>query len=521
MDLKRKWLERDSERILLAGYPLLILLATLTSGPYANLLAGVRCGALWSVRVKHWWLLAVIEWSVVGGLWRYRGNFPASLPEWMDLFAPFVMFGIAHVMVFFFIRPSTAIDSMRALIGRLFAAVIAVGLASFAFVNLRNLADDRNMQGFAVALFEDRVGTGLGMISIGLLIVTFAQRKFLAGRDFTTRTVGVAILPACMLFSLMQIDPSDAHVDPVMISILPLLVVSHYYGVRIAVLAFNVFAACALLQHGELPEFWQSGRVETFLTILGFGVVVIGGSSDLTRLQHENLTHSVAAETERSSKMSDVALRLTHQEEKDRQRIAQDLHDQLGQDLTAIATYVQIASKRTEDLGTLQYLKTVSSLVDDAHWHLRAINDKLHPIALSRFGLTRALESGPVIELLTEQGFEYDFRSTEVDRHLPEKIEIALYRICQEAITNAIKHGKNRWLSVTLAQHTISPDRAQLDLRILDDEGEIDASNSTGYGLQGIRDRAHSIGASCEFNAENGTPRFHLTVEFEPVKAQA
>lgn len=521
MESKWKWLQRDTKWLLIALYPWLFALATLASAPFWNLQAGVRCAALWLVPMRQWWMIAVLEWLVLA-LFRFVLSDASITPvDLVDVFGPFICFAIAHAIVFFFVRPTAGIGSLRALVTRLFAAVVAAALSSFAFINTRHWLDGRDPQQFAFALLENRVGAWLGVMTLGLLIVTIAQRKFLAGRDFDLRTIGIALLPACILASLMQIDPVNAHVDAVVIAILPLLLVSHQLGFRAAIFAFCGVAACVLFQHAALPEIWQYGRVETFLVLVGFGATIIGGASDLMRHQHEAFAHTAVAETERSSRMSDVALRLTHQEEKERQRIAQDLHDQLGQDLTAIATYVQIASKRTDDLGTLQYLKTVSSLVEDAHWHLRAINDKLHPIALSRFGLVRALESGPVIELLTEQGFEYDFHAQGVDRHLPEKIEISFYRICQEAITNAIKHGRHRWLSVALVQESVDDLHARLTLRIHDDEGEIDFRNSTGYGLQGIRDRAHAIGASCEFNAENGTPRFLLIVEFERVQAQA
>lgn len=520
MESKRNWLRRDNEWLQIAIYPWLFALAALASAPFWNLEAGVRCAALWLLPVRRWWLLAVLEWFVWTVFRFSRSEVSITPVDLVDLFGPFLCFALAHAIVFFFVRPNAGIGSLRTLVTRLFAAVVAVALSTFAFVNARHWLDGRDPQAFAFALLESRVGAWLGMMTLGLLIAIFAQRKFLASRDFDLRTIAIALLPACILASLMQIDPVNAHVDAVVFAVLPLLLVSHQLGLRAAIVAFCGVAAWMLFQHPALPEIWQFGRAETFLVLVGFGATVIGGASDLLRHQHEAMAHTAVTETERSSRMSDVALRLTHQEEKERQRIAQDLHDQLGQDLTAIATYVQIASKRTDDLGTLQYLKTVSSLVEDAHWHLRAINDKLHPIALSRFGLVRALESGPVIELLTEQGFEYDFHAHGVDRHLPEKIEISFYRICQEAITNAIKHGRHRWLSVALVQTPVDELRARLELRIHDDEGEIDFRNSTGYGLQGIRDRAHAIGASCEFNAENGTPRFLLSVEFERVQTQ-
>lgn len=521
MDLKWKWLQRDREWWLFALYPLMFLCATYASAPFWDLQAGVRCAALWNIRPKHWWLIAVLECLVLVGWYGLTGEAAPTPLIWINLLGPFATYAAAHLLVFFFVQPAQPVSSMRTIVVRLFAAVVAVSLASFALENLRHFFDGSSPQAFASALLERRVGAWLGMMTVGLLIVSLTQRKFLAGRDLGLRVLMAALLPAVILMSLLRVDAIAAHVDPVLIAILPLLLVSHQYGIRAAIVAFNVLAALIYFSHANLPDIWQFGRIEIFLVLLGFGAVVIGGTADTTRQEHESIAHSVVAETERSTRMSDVALRLTQQEEKERQRIAQDLHDQLGQDLTAIATYVQIASKRTADLSTLQYLKTLSSLVNDAHWHLRAINDKLHPIALSRFGLVRALESGPVIELLTEQGFEYDFNAQGVDRHLPEKIEIALYRICQEAITNAIKHGKHRWLSVSLAQLPAEHGRAQLELRIHDDEGEIDAGNSTGYGLQGIRDRADAIGATCTFNPESGTPRFLLTVEFEPVPSQS
>src|SRR3546814_6702633 len=79
-------------------------------------------------------------------------------------------------------------------------------------------------------------------------------------------------------------------------------------------------------------------------------------------------------------------------QEHESRRIGAELHDQIGQDMTAIATRLRIVELTASNPTVLEGLSSISSLVTTAHGHLREVINELHPAVLDRFGLTRRSE---------------------------------------------------------------------------------------------------------------------------------
>jgi two-component system sensor histidine kinase UhpB len=197
-------------------------------------------------------------------------------------------------------------------------------------------------------------------------------------------------------------------------------------------------------------------------------------------------------------------------QEQERRRIGVELHDQIGQDMTAIATRLRIVELTASNPAVLEGLASISSLVTSAHGHLREVINELHPAVLDRFGLTRAIAEGPFAELLRDRGVLYTSRvQGRVDR-LPDNIASALYRICQEAATNGARHGCGGRMHIRL---TLIPTAvaAELTLEIEDQFGPIAVDpDRPGRGLLNIRDRANALGASYHFEPASGTPRHRV-----------
>lgn len=129
---------------------------------------------------------------------------------------------------------------------------------------------------------------------------------------------------------------------------------------------------------------------------------------------------------------------------------------------------------------------------------------------LDRFGLARALAEGPFAELLRDHKIAYDCSIEGQVDSLPDNIASAIYRICQEATTNCVRHGCGGYVHIRLSLVPGATHR-ELDLRIEDHAGELHVDpRQPGRGLLNIRDRAQAIGANYRFNAASGKPRHHL-----------
>jgi signal transduction histidine kinase len=188
--------------------------------------------------------------------------------------------------------------------------------------------------------------------------------------------------------------------------------------------------------------------------------------------------------------------------EAEQRRIGQDLHDGVCQDLAGLTCG---ASSLRDDLEKLQVraeANTASELVkllQDAVVQTRDLAHELVPAKVNRLGLVLALESlAQSVGRLHEVTCSFQFHGP-----LPnwdEQTAIHLYRIAQEAINNATRHGRAQNILIFLeaADHSIS-------LRVLDDGVGVPEFCSEGVGLRIMRYRAQSIGGEVTIERRNGT----------------
>jgi two-component system sensor histidine kinase UhpB len=175
-------------------------------------------------------------------------------------------------------------------------------------------------------------------------------------------------------------------------------------------------------------------------------------------------------------------------QESERLRVAQELHDEIGQTLTAVTIQAERAAEG-DSADAAQALRDVANSVRDSLDEVRRIARELRPEALDDLGLVNALialcnrmdgQDGPRIER--------DLQGTLPP--LPAEVELVLYRIAQESLTNAIRHANAR--SITLR---LQGDAESVALRVRDDgDGMPRALPSGTSGLAGMRERAMLVG---------------------------
>lgn len=190
--------------------------------------------------------------------------------------------------------------------------------------------------------------------------------------------------------------------------------------------------------------------------------------------------------------------------EGERKRWARELHDETLQSLSAL----RLGLSRAQRSGAPDTLEsTIGQAVDqleESIANLRALITDLRPAALDELGAQAAIEAlaersarhGVEVDVSVDLAFE---QGRESSRHVAE-LETALYRIVQEALTNATKHGQ-----ASRAVVEISEDQSMVHLRIRDDGKGFDPSVATsGFGLLGMRERAHLLGGELLIEATPG-----------------
>lgn len=201
--------------------------------------------------------------------------------------------------------------------------------------------------------------------------------------------------------------------------------------------------------------------------------------------------------------------RILEVQEQQRKSIARDLHDDLGQYLSAIkAQAVSLLDDNSHDY-TQQMAQRIIASADHAYAATHNLIRTLRPVGLDELGLSAALEH--LIDTWqpfdysssTEQGqlsaTRYQLKiSGDIDGY-SEKINIAVFRIVQESLSNNAKHAHAQLMSIHIAA-----ENEQVKLTISDDGVGFDLSQQTpGYGLLGIAERVEALGGSLKINSEH------------------
>ncbi len=194
-------------------------------------------------------------------------------------------------------------------------------------------------------------------------------------------------------------------------------------------------------------------------------------------------------------------------QEREKALVARELHDHLGQVLTALRIDAVWAEKKLSEFNPNAGTRAVKmcSLIDTTIQDVRDMAYRLRPRVLDDLGLSDALES-----LLSD--FEIRSNVSCVYKHNPipqinDTIATALYRIGQEAVTNSLKHSGATTINVEL-----KPDTEGIVLTIEDDGKGFDPDNDnemTGFGLEGMKERANLVGGKLEISSN---PEFGTTI---------
>lgn len=187
--------------------------------------------------------------------------------------------------------------------------------------------------------------------------------------------------------------------------------------------------------------------------------------------------------------------------EETQQRIGRELHDDLGQHLMGVAFMSQVLFQKLKDAGQeeMHDAAMITSLVNEAMSRTRLLAHGLYPAELSEKGLCRMMEKfAGYVEGIYQ--IECDFFCQPGCRVDDPEVAINVFRITQEAVTNAVKHGHAEQILLRL---TTSPSQRVL-MEILDDGcGIADTFATDGLGMRTMRYRSELIGASFEVAARN------------------
>jgi signal transduction histidine kinase len=192
---------------------------------------------------------------------------------------------------------------------------------------------------------------------------------------------------------------------------------------------------------------------------------------------------------------------LVQTQDDERKRIASDLHDSLGSLLSTVKLRFNGMEEDFEQSipAKAGRFRDTIGMLDDAIHELRQISHNMLPVSLQRFGLKAALETF-VEQVNASRQLDTRLQILGLDRRLPEDLEVAGYRICQELVQNVIRHAKASYVNIQVIDH-----RDSLNI-IVEDNGRGMVKNdiARGFGFTTIQSKVDLFKGTFEIDSKPG-----------------
>ncbi len=228
------------------------------------------------------------------------------------------------------------------------------------------------------------------------------------------------------------------------------------------------------------------------------------GNSDLRFLQDLSPHIGIVAHDVRlTADLQRSRARLVTAREEERRRLRRDLHDGVGPQLAALMLELETASELVSDNPEASaFIDKVSERAREAVADVRRSVHALRPPALDELGLVGALRE--VVGQYDRGRFRVSIEVPDELPPLPAAVEVACYRIAQEAITNVVRHAGACNCRVRIA---LDEEADMLDLEVEDDGRGITDVDKGGFGMSSMRERAEELGGNCAVvpSARGGT----------------
>jgi two-component system sensor histidine kinase UhpB len=219
----------------------------------------------------------------------------------------------------------------------------------------------------------------------------------------------------------------------------------------------------------------------------------VGETAEVERIELAFLRMIRRLEAERR-RAGSAALRA---QEEERARVARDLHDEVNQSLTGLLLRLE-AVREAAPPELEPELAETRSLANQAMRELLSLARQLRPTALDDLGLAAAIAGQ--VEQLERSGLSAELRVEGDFSGLDDDVQLVVYRVAQEALTNAARHSEARRIAVTLRRS-----EGAVELEVADDgRGFAFEQSERGLGIGGMRERALLIGAELTIESRPG-----------------
>lgn len=235
--------------------------------------------------------------------------------------------------------------------------------------------------------------------------------------------------------------------------------------------------------------------------------ILVRGGPDASGVRWSGITSDITAhrqardvQTAAQTQLRAYASQLNSTLEQERAALARELHDELGQRMTALRLDLRwldrhLPAEVRSDVTVAQRLSEMDGLIDETLSKVRHLSASLRPQELEALGLRAAMEAHAA-QLERRAGIRCRLNLEASEAVAPSQ-RLAVFRVFQEAMTNGIRHG-----GATRFKVQLTASRSRLRLRVEDNGNGLPLTGATeGFGIIGMTERAHALGGNLEVSA--------------------
>src|SRR5215468_2699037 len=250
-----------------------------------------------------------------------------------------------------------------------------------------------------------------------------------------------------------------------------------------------------------LASFQNRLAVTLLITVLlGISMAAFSTRRILKLEARAHIQYQAVSEARRQ--LENLSARLVQAQETERRSLARELHDEVGQALSAVLVELRnlstgLATQSEERLS--RHVETIKGLVENTVRTVRNMSLLLRPSMLDDLGLIPALR-WQAREVSRQTAMDVSVSTDLLADDLPDDYRTCIYRVVQEALHNCSRHSNATAVRIQVLQET-----NRLMLSIRDNGKGFDVKQSKGLGLLGVEERVARLGGKCEINSEPGT----------------
>ncbi|MDV7103859.1 MASE1 domain-containing protein [Vibrio sp. TH_r3] len=453
---------------------------------------GLRLAVLLIMPIKHWWVVFLSEFVLTCVIVQ---TLQPSQTDLLLFIAPFISYSVIRPIQRWWQYLDTYWQQLLALLGVIVVNSFLYGCVIF-FLSKPLLLDLSLIYSAMIATLTG----GIILAPFFYLLHDYLNQKVWVPLSPTLVHNEVTLRPSAFLWMLLffcigllaELSFKQQMASLLLIVVLlPNIFMAYRYGWQGGILAAVMNSVLLTMAKKVMGSFSTYEEMQLFLTTqalvgLGLGIAISRQyllSETLKKLNYE-LAHELSVKQA-------LTRQLVHVEEDIRKSVARELHDEIGQNITAIQIQATLANRTTQESNTKQIATAINDLAFRVHSATRQLLSQLRPHVLDQLGLEGALKQIANEMRFSERNVTFNLNIGFDTEQLDDVTSVTVYRIVQELINNATKHSHATEITLTFLPGTL------FSMEYRDNGIGLPVNWQTkGTGLKGLSERITALGGS-------------------------